>query len=116
MSLYRLEELSTRALDRLPREQTIVILPVSPLEEHGPHLPLGVDAFTAEHFARALAARIVIERAGWCVVLAPLLHLGSFTFDHVGTVYRFPVFRTNFPLLLSLLLGAAAVVALWLLR
>jgi len=30
--------------------------------------------------------------------------------------YRFPVFRTNFPLLLSLLLGAAAVVALWLLR
>lgn len=86
MSIHKLEELSTRGLDRLPRQHTVVILPVSPLEQHGPHLPLGVDAFTADHFARALAERLVVERSGWSVVLAPLLHLGSFTFDHVGTV------------------------------
>jgi len=86
LSIHKLEELSTRGLDRLPRERTVVILPVSPLEEHGPHLPLGVDAFTAAHFARTLAERLVAERSGWSVVLAPLLHLGSFTFDHVGTV------------------------------
>jgi creatinine amidohydrolase len=59
---------------------------VSPLEEHGPHLPVGVDAFTARHLAESLAARLVRDRPGWSAVLAPTLHLGSFTFDTVGTV------------------------------
>jgi creatinine amidohydrolase len=86
LSIHRLEELSTTALDGLDRERTAVILTVSPLEQHGPHLPLGVDAFTAQHFAQAVAARIVADRPGWQVVLAPPLYLGSFTFDHIGTV------------------------------
>ncbi len=86
MSIWKLEELSSPALDRLPRERSIVILTVSPLEQHGPHLPLGVDAFTAQHFAHALAGRIIAERPGWSAVLAPPLYLGSFTFDDVGTV------------------------------
>jgi len=78
--------MSTRALDALPRDRTVVILTVSPLEEHGPHLPLGVDAFTARHFAEELAGRLTAERPGWSAVLAPTLHLGSFTFDAVGTI------------------------------
>lgn len=86
MSIHKLEELSTTGLDKLDRERTAMIITVSPLEQHGPHLPLGVDAFTAQHFARMLAERIVAERPGWEVVLAPPLYLGSFTFDHVGTV------------------------------
>ncbi len=86
MSIHRLEEMSTRALDALDRTRTVIILAVSPLEEHGPHLPLGVDAFIARHFAQVIAERLVAERPGWTVVLAPTLHLGSFTFDAVGTV------------------------------
>jgi creatinine amidohydrolase len=86
MSIHRLEEVSTTKLDGLDRSKTAVILAVSPLEEHGPHLPLGVDSFTAQHFAQALALRIMHDRPGWEVVLAPPLYLGSFTFDHVGTV------------------------------
>ncbi|HEV8642805.1 MAG TPA: creatininase family protein [Methylomirabilota bacterium] len=84
--MHRLEEMSTRALDALDRQRTVIILTVSPLEEHGPHLPLGVDAFTARHFAREIAARLVAERPGWAVVLAPTLHLGSCAFDAAGTV------------------------------
>lgn len=86
MSIHRLEELSTPQLDALDRARTVVILTVSPLETHGPHLPLGVDAFTARHFAEAIAQRVVSTRPGWAAVLAPTLHLGSFTFDTVGTV------------------------------
>lgn len=86
MSIHRLEELSTTALDALDRASTVILLTVSPLEEHGPHLPLGVDAFTARHFAEAIAERLVAARPGWSVVLAPTLHIGSFTFDTVGTV------------------------------
>ena len=86
MSVYRLEEMSTPAVDALDRERTAVIVTVSPLEEHGPHLPVGVDAFAARHFARAVADRLVASRPGWSVVLMPTLHLGSFTFETVGTV------------------------------
>lgn len=86
MSVHRLEELSSPALDALDRERTVVLLAVSPLEEHGPHLPLGVDAFAARHFAESVAERVVAARPGWSAVLAPTLHLGSFTFDAVGTV------------------------------
>jgi creatinine amidohydrolase len=78
--------MSTPALDRLDRDRTVVVLTVSPLEEHGPHLPVGVDAFAARHFAEAIGERLVVSRPGWSVVLLPTLHLGSFTFDAVGTL------------------------------
>jgi creatinine amidohydrolase len=81
-----MEEMSTPALDALDRARTVVVLTVSPLEEHGPHLPVGVDAFAARHFAETIAERVVAQRPGWSVVLAPTLHLGSFTFDTVGTI------------------------------
>ena len=86
MSVRLLEEMSTAALDALDRRRTVVVLTVSPIEEHGPHLPLGVDAYAARHFAEGLAERLVAARPGWTAVLAPTLHLGSFTFDAPGTI------------------------------
>ena len=86
MSIYRLEEMSTPDLDGLDRARTVVLVTVSPLEQHGPHLPVGVDAFAARHFADTIAERVVAARPGWSAVLVPTLHLGSFTFDTVGTI------------------------------
>jgi len=86
LSVHLLEELSSPALDALPRESTVIILTASPLETHGPHLPVGVDAYTGRYFAQAMAERIVAERPGWHAVLAPTLHLGTFAFETVGTV------------------------------
>jgi creatinine amidohydrolase len=86
LSIHLLEEMSMGALDALPRDRTVMLLTVSPLEEHGPHLPVGVDAFTARHFAESVAQRLTAERPEWQAVLAPTLHLGTFTFDTVGTI------------------------------
>jgi creatinine amidohydrolase len=86
LSVHLLEEMSTPALDALDRAKTVVLLTISPLETHGPHLPVGVDAFTARHFAQTIADRLVAARPEWSAVLVPTLHLGSFTFETVGTV------------------------------
>jgi creatinine amidohydrolase len=86
LSIHLLEEMSTPALETLDRSRTVIIVTLSPLETHGPHLPVGVDAFTARHFAETIATRLVSARPLWSVVLAPTLHLGSFTFETVGTV------------------------------
>jgi creatinine amidohydrolase len=86
VSVLRLEELAAPAVDALDRAHTLAILPVSPLEQHGPHLPVGVDYLVARHFAEAIGERIVARRPGWTVLLSPTLPLGSFAFDAVGTI------------------------------
>ena len=48
-------EENTRAELRAFAPQALVVLPVGATEQHGPHLPVGTDRFTAEYVARAAA-------------------------------------------------------------
>ena len=52
----------------------LTILPVGVVEEHGAHLPLGVDSFAAEVYAVAAAPHL--EEAGYEVVMAPTISYG----------------------------------------
>jgi len=47
MTIYRLENISFTAVDKLDREKTIVVLPCGSMEQHGPHLPNGMDTTLA---------------------------------------------------------------------
>ena len=62
----RADELRT-----LARPETIVILPIASLEQHGPHLPVEVDTALGEEVARRTARRIA-DRGGSAVVLPAL--------------------------------------------
>lgn len=84
--IHRLAELSYTALDALERERTVVIFTVSPLEEHGPHLPVGTDLFEAEFLAEELGKKILEHKPGWTVLLGPPLPFGASAFDHAGTL------------------------------
>jgi creatinine amidohydrolase len=86
MTVLRLEDLTAPALDTLDRARTLVLVPVSPLEQHGPHLPVGVDYLVARYLAEGIAERIVTRRPGWTALLTPTLPLGSFAFEAVGNV------------------------------
>ena len=46
-----LEELNWKQIDAFDRKKTVFFLPISPLEEHGPHLPVGTDYLTARDAA-----------------------------------------------------------------
>jgi creatinine amidohydrolase len=84
--IYRLAELDFTRLDALDRRRTAVIFTASPLEEHGPHLPVGTDVFISEFFAEQLARRIVELKPDWTVLLGPPLPLGASAFEHAGTL------------------------------
>ncbi len=84
--ILRLAELSFTRLDALDRRQTVVIFAVSPLEEHGPHLPVGTDLFHSEFFNDELAKRILEARPGWTVLIGPSLPIGASAFDQAGTL------------------------------
>ena len=71
MKEFRLERITYRETEAYASKGAVVILPVSPLEAHGPHLPLGVDFFGASKMAE-LSATILNEK-GIPAVVAPVL-------------------------------------------
>jgi len=75
--IIKLETLTWPELEALDRERTIIIFPVSPLEEHGPHLPIGTDIYTAQAGAAGAAEVLQQRRPDLTVLIAPLLPIGS---------------------------------------
>lgn len=75
------ENLTMPGFEELLAQTRTVILPVGVVEEHGPHLPLGTDAFHAVEVAR----RVAEARP---VVVAPPVFYGvcRSTREHPGTV------------------------------
>lgn len=86
MPQHKLEELKFPELDVFNRDRTVFIVAVSPLEEHGPHLPLGVDIFNAEFFSDSIASRFLDKYPDWNVVKMPSIVAGSFAFDAAGSI------------------------------
>ncbi len=70
MPVYHLENLSFKQVDALDREKTIVILPCGSIEQHGPHLPNGMDTQVAVRVAE-LAGRNVSPQVT-CLLLPPI--------------------------------------------
>lgn len=86
MPIHKLEELSWKRLEELDRARALVILPVSPLEEHGPHLPLGVDLLQASYFSEQVAQEVTRRRPEQLVLLHPAVPLGTWTLDMMGSL------------------------------
>ena len=84
--ILRLENLSWKDLEGLDRAKALVVVPASPLEEHGPHLPLGVDLFQATYFSEKLAEEIVRRRPDQLVLMHPPIPLGTWTLDMIGSI------------------------------
>jgi creatinine amidohydrolase/Fe(II)-dependent formamide hydrolase-like protein len=71
-----LARLSASRLRELDPGKTVFFFSAGPIEDHGPHLPMGFDLFEAEALARRAAERLELEMPGWTVVLLPGAPLG----------------------------------------
>ena len=82
------KELTAADLREKAQADAVVLLPVGSMEQHGPHLPVGVDTILSEGVCKAAAEAIAGEMP---IVVAPTLwcgmaehHMafgGTFTFD-----------------------------------
>lgn len=86
--IHKLTELSWAELESLDKENSFVLVPLSPIEEHGPHLPLGTDIFGAQDIAELTAKNVCELNASLQAVLTPVIPLGCspITADFPGTI------------------------------
>lgn len=68
----KFHELTAKSLTSIDREQTIVVVPIAAVEQHGPHMPTGTDTILCTAVADAVESRLP-ER----VLLTPTIWLGA---------------------------------------
>jgi creatinine amidohydrolase len=71
-----LQNLSSSELQSLPAAKTVFFFPVAALEDHGPHLPMGLDLEKARALCRLAAEKLEAEMPEWTGVLMPSAPLG----------------------------------------
>jgi creatinine amidohydrolase len=76
MKVIQLEELSWKQIDELDKNKTILFIPISPLEEHGPHLPVGTDFLTARDAAIETIKTLIKKKPEFNYVLFPAIPIG----------------------------------------
>jgi creatinine amidohydrolase len=74
MKEFRLERMTYLEPEASAKKGAIVLLPIGPLEAHGPHLPLSVDFLGAEVMAETSAERLNAQ--GTPAVMAPVIPIG----------------------------------------
>ncbi|MDR2852733.1 MAG: creatininase family protein [Burkholderiaceae bacterium] len=67
-------ELNTLDFAALDPVRTVAVLPLGAIEQHGPHLPLGVDSVLAEGIVRAVAARLPADLPALFLPTLPVGH------------------------------------------
>ena len=84
----KLDELSWKQIEELNKDKTIFFLPISPLEEHGPHLPVGTDFLTAKDTATEAIKILNKKKPELTYVLLPAIPVGSckFNTDFPGSI------------------------------
>ena len=87
-SIIKFEELSWKKIKDLDKDKTIIFLPISPMEEHGPHLPVGTDYLTAKHASSDAIRVLNKEKSELNYILFPSLPLGfcGFNTDFPGSI------------------------------
>ena len=70
-------KMTLKDVQGLEREKTIFFMSISPIEVHGPHLPLGTDVFVAEELQRRYQEVLEKEFPQFSLVKLPPLFLGA---------------------------------------
>jgi creatinine amidohydrolase len=78
---HDLVRLSATDIAVLPKDNAIVVQPIGSIEQHGPHLPVGTDAFVAEAVVRGSVA--LLGDAGPQAWILPTLSYGR-SIEHEG--------------------------------
>lgn len=84
--VLKLQEISLTRMKTLNPEKTVVAATMSPMEVHGPHLPIGQDWLEAQALVENLSEKIVENNPGWSVLLLPPVPVAEDSLPHLGSI------------------------------
>jgi creatinine amidohydrolase len=90
LKVLRWETLSKRRFDELDRSRCVVLLTCSPLEVHGPHLPLGADALEGEGLAERTLHHLPERHRDRTFLKLPFVYAATDTLPHAGSLFFRP--------------------------
>ena len=85
-TVYRFAELTQPQLLALDREHTLAAMALSPLETHGPHLPLGTDVFIAEALRDRVIEKLQADMPDLDYLVFPSVPLGADPIPAPGSI------------------------------
>ena len=84
--LIRWETLTKKQFDRIDRAEAVVMVTCSPLEVHGPHLPLGTDAFEGEGLAEFALGRLAERHRHRTFLKLPFIYAAADPVPQPGSI------------------------------
>lgn len=86
----RWESLTKRQFDCIDRERAVVLITCSPLEVHGPHLPLGADALEGEGLSERMLRFLPERHRDRTFLKLPFIYAATDTVPQPGSLYFQP--------------------------
>ncbi len=88
--VLRWESLTKRSFDAIDRSRAVVLVTCSPLEVHGPHLPLGADALEGEGLAERVLRFLPDRHRDRVFLKLPFIYAATDTVPQPGSLYFQP--------------------------
>ena len=90
IKLLRWETLTKRRFDELDRARCVVLVTCSPIEVHGPHLPLGADALEGEGLAERMLPMLPERHRERVFLKLPFIYTATDVVPHPGSIFFRP--------------------------
>jgi creatinine amidohydrolase len=89
-TVLRWETLTKRRFDTVDRSQAVVLVTCSPLEVHGPHLPLGADMLEGDGLLRRALGFLPARHRARPFLQLPPVYAATDTLPHAGSLFFRP--------------------------
>ncbi len=86
----RWESLTKQQFDAIDRERAVVLLSCSPIEVHGPHLPMGADALEADGLSERVLRFLPERHADRTFLKLPFVYAATDCVPQPGSLYFQP--------------------------
>lgn len=86
-TLLRWETLSKKKFDQLDRANCVVLVTCSPLEVHGPHLPMGTDALEGQGLSQRVIQHLPEPHRSRTFLQLPFIYTATDTVPQPGSLF-----------------------------
>ena len=91
MSILKMENMTWKEINQIDKDKCVVLVALSPIEEHGPHLPLGTDYISAKDLLEAVVNNLEKQNNEYNYIIHPAFPMGynECVMNYPGTIsYR----------------------------